>query len=88
MPSNNVCHAQTLMDLGPDLFAMLEDDDGSGQPHWAAHHLLQDQEHLEPEFPDIADVLASCAQLHDARHSLQTICAAPIWIPGVAGRSG
>lgn len=67
-------HAQTLMDTAQTCLQLLEDDDaGAANPLGRAHHLLQDQEHLEPEFQNIADVLGSCvAQLHDARHSLQT----------------
>lgn len=66
-------HAQTLMDSAQTCLQLLEDDDaGAATPLGRAHHMLQDQEHLEPEFKDIADVLGSCvAQLHDARHSLQ-----------------
>jgi len=66
-------HAQTLMDSAQTCLQLLEDDDaGAANPLGRAHHLLQDQEHLEPEFQNIADVLGSCvAQLHDARHSLQ-----------------
>jgi DNA repair protein RecN (Recombination protein N) len=66
-------HAQTLMDSAQSCLQLLEDDDaGAATPLGRAHHLLQDQEHLEPEFQSIADVLGSCvAQLHDARHSLQ-----------------
>ena len=67
-------HAQTLMDSAQACLQLLEDDDaGAASPLSRAHHLLQDQEHLEPEFQNIADVLGSCvAQLQDARHSLQT----------------
>ena len=67
-------HAQTLMDSAQTCLQLLEDDDaGAANPLGKAHHLLQDQEHLEPEFQNISDVLASCvAQLHDARHSLQS----------------
>ena len=67
-------HAQTLMDTAQASLQMLEDDEaGAATPLNRAHHLLQGQEHLEPEFQSIADVLSSCvAQLQDARHSLQT----------------
>ena len=67
-------HAQTLMDSAQTCLQLLEDDDaGAANPLGKAHHLLQDQEHLEPEYQNISDVLASCvAQLHDARHSLQS----------------
>lgn len=66
-------HAQTLMDSAQTCLQLLEDDDtGAANPLGRAHHLLQDQEHLEPEFQNIADVLGSCvAQLNDAKYSLQ-----------------
>jgi DNA repair protein RecN (Recombination protein N) len=53
---------------------MLEDDEaGVISPLGRASHLIQNQEHLEPDFQNIADVLASCmAQVQDARHSLQS----------------
>ena len=66
-------HAQTLMDTAQHCLQMLEDDEsGASSPLARAHHLLQDQEHLEPDFQGISDVLGSCAALlQDARHSLQ-----------------
>lgn len=66
-------HAQTLIDTAQAALQMLEDDDaGASNPLGRASHLVQNQEHLEPEFQNIADVLVSCvAQLEDARHSLQ-----------------
>ncbi|WP_034387234.1 DNA repair protein RecN [Comamonas composti] len=66
-------HAQTLMDAAQAALQLIEDDEaGASQPLGRAQHLLQSQEHLEPEFQNMADVLASCqAQLADARHSLQ-----------------
>lgn len=66
-------HARTLMDTAQTCLQMLEDDEaGASNPLGRAHHLLQDQEHLEPDFQNIADVLGSCiAQLEDARYSLQ-----------------
>jgi DNA repair protein RecN (Recombination protein N) len=67
-------HAQTLMDTAQHCLQMLEDDEsGASSPLARAHHLLQGQEHLEPDFQGISDVLGSCvALLQDARHSLQT----------------
>lgn len=67
-------HAQTLMDTAQHCLQMLEDDEsGASSPLSRAHHLLQDQEHLEPDFQGVSDVLGSCvALLQDARHSLQT----------------
>lgn len=66
-------HAQTLIDTAQTTLQMLEDDEaGVITPLGRASHLIQNQEHLEPEFQNIADVLASCtAQVQDARHSLQ-----------------
>ncbi|MDR0227141.1 MAG: DNA repair protein RecN [Burkholderiaceae bacterium] len=67
-------HAQTLIDTAQTVLQMLEDDEaGASHPLGRASHLIQNQEHLEPEFRNIADVLVSCvAQVEDARHSLQT----------------
>lgn len=66
-------HAQTLIDTAQAALQMLEDDEaGASSPLGRASHLIQNQEHLEPDFQNIADVLVSCvAQLEDARHSLQ-----------------
>ncbi|ATH11748.1 MULTISPECIES: DNA repair protein RecN [Delftia] len=67
-------HAQTLIDTAQTTLQMLEDDEaGVITPLGRASHLIQNQEHLEPDFQNIADVLASCmAQAQDARHSLQS----------------
>lgn len=66
-------HAQALLEAAQNALMLLEDDDsGVTSPLSRAQDLLQDSEHLEPEFQPIADVLASSlAQINDAQHSLQ-----------------
>ena len=66
-------HAQALIDAAQAALHLLEgDESGASDPLGRACSLIQDQEHLEPDFQNIADVLVSCvAQLEDARHSLQ-----------------
>ncbi|HSV53799.1 MAG TPA: DNA repair protein RecN [Burkholderiaceae bacterium] len=67
-------HAQALLQAAQDSLGTLEDDDAGVLPKLGrVHGLLQNQEHLEPEFKDIAEVLASgLAQVEDAAHSLHT----------------
>ncbi|WP_159910714.1 DNA repair protein RecN [Pantoea sp. 18069] len=67
-------HAQSLLDTAQGaLFAIEDDEAGSLAALTRAHGELQDQEHLDPEFKEIAEVLASAlAQIGDARHSLQS----------------
>lgn len=67
-------HAQALLEAAQDSLGALEDDDAGVLPRLGrAHGLLQNQEHLEPEFKEIAEVLASgIAQIEDAAHSLHT----------------
>ncbi len=66
-------HAQALLDAAQGAQEMLDGDEAgarSGLSH--AIDTLRGQEHLEPQFREIADVLASSlAQLEDATHSLQ-----------------
>lgn len=66
-------HAQALLESAQGALFLLEDDEaGINSPLARAQDLLQDKEHLEPEFQAIADVLASSlAQINDAQHSLQ-----------------
>ncbi|MEG2630246.1 MAG: AAA family ATPase, partial [Comamonas sp.] len=66
-------HAQALLDTAQGaLFAIEDDETGGLAALGRAHSDLQDQEHLDPEFKEIAEVLASgLAQVSDARHSLQ-----------------
>lgn len=67
-------HAQSLLETAQSALYLLEDDEtGISGPLTRAHSTLQNQEHLEPEFQAIADVLASSlAQVSDARHSLHS----------------
>jgi DNA repair protein RecN (Recombination protein N) len=67
-------HAQALLDTAQGALLAIEDDEAGGLAALSrAHSDLQDQEHLDPEFKEIAEVLASgLAQVSDARHSLQT----------------
>ncbi|MNY84368.1 DNA repair protein RecN [compost metagenome] len=66
-------HAQALLETAQSALFLLEDDEaGISSPLGRAQDMLQDNEHLEPEFQAIADVLASSlAQINDAQHSLQ-----------------
>lgn len=66
-------HAQALLETAQNALFLLEDDEaGISSPLGRAQDMLQDNEHLEPEFQAIADVLASSlAQINDAQHSLQ-----------------
>ena len=66
-------HAQALLEAAQNALLLLENDEmGVTSPLSQAQDLLQDNEHLEPEFAAIADVLASSlAQINDAQHSLQ-----------------
>lgn len=67
-------HAQNLLETAQSALYLLEDDEtGISTPLTRAQTTLQNQEHLEPEFQAIADVLASSlAQISDAQHSLQS----------------
>lgn len=67
-------HAQSLLETAQSALYLLEgDESGIASPLTRAHSTLQNQEHLEPEFLAIADVLASSlAQVNDARHSLHS----------------
>lgn len=67
-------HAQALLDAAQGALQALE---GENHPALAslalAQRTLQNQEHLEPEFQGLAEVLASSlAQAEDAVHSLHT----------------
>lgn len=65
-------HAQALLDAANAAQQLLEGDDGGAtQPLSQAVDALRAQEHLEPQFREIAEVLASSlAQMEDAAHSL------------------
>lgn len=66
-------HAQALLDAAQAAQELLDGEEASARAGLAqALDALRGQEHLEPQFRDIADVLASSlAQLEDAAHSLQ-----------------
>ncbi len=67
-----LANAQTLIDAAQGSVATLEDDEAGALPQLAkALALLQNQEHLEPQFRELSEVLASSlAQMEDAAHSL------------------
>ena len=65
-------HAQALLDAAQGAVAALEGDDINAQGTlYAAQQLLERQAHLEPDFKNMTDVLASSlAQVEDTVHSL------------------
>jgi DNA repair protein RecN (Recombination protein N) len=70
---SRLAHAQSLLDAAQGALQALQgDEQGATAGLSQALGLLQDQEHLEPEFRGLAEVLASSlAQAEDAAHSLQ-----------------
>ncbi|MEJ5989849.1 DNA repair protein RecN [Ramlibacter sp. PS3R-8] len=66
-------HAQALIDAAQAAQELLDGDDGGARRGLSqALDQLRGQEHLEPQFRDVAEVLASSlAQAEDAAHSLQ-----------------
>lgn len=66
-------HAQALLDAAQGAQELLDGDEGGARRALAqALDTLRDQEHLEPQFREVAEVLASSlAQIEDAAHSLQ-----------------
>lgn len=66
-------HAQALLDAAQSTQELLDGEEGGARRALAqALDALRAQEHLEPRFREIADVLASSlAQVEDAAHSLQ-----------------
>ena len=66
-------HAQALLDAAQSAQQVLDGEDGGARQGLAqALDALRGQEHLEPQFREIAEVLASSlAQVEDAAHSLQ-----------------
>lgn len=66
-------HAQTLLQAAASALQELEHDETGIQSALArALGQLQDQEHIEPEFVALRDILGSCmAQANDVAHSLQ-----------------
>ncbi len=70
---SRLAHAQALLDAAQGALDALEGEDG-GASHalGSARQLLQNQEHLEPEFKSLAEVLSSSlAQVEDSVHSLR-----------------
>ena len=65
-------HAQALLDSADSAIRILQEDEaGALSTLTQAHALLQAQEHIEPEFANLADILASSlAQANDVVHSL------------------
>ena len=67
-------HAQALMDAAQGALDALRDDESENAVSAlsGARELLQKQEHLEPQFREVAEVLGSAlAQAEDAAHTLQ-----------------
>ena len=66
-------HAQALLDAAHSAQELLDGEEGGARKSLSqAVDALRDQEHLEPQFRDLVEVLASSlAQLEDAAHSLQ-----------------
>ena len=66
-------HAHALQESAERALQVLQDDDAGALASLArAHALLQSQEHIEPEFASLADILSSSlAQASDVIHSLQ-----------------
>ena len=69
-----LAHAQSLIDAAQAALGTLEGEDGGATSSLAqARSALQGQEHLEPEFQALAEVIASSlAQAEDAAHTLHT----------------
>lgn len=69
-----LAHAQSLLDAAAAALATLEQDESSASSQLGCVvDLLQKQEHIEPVFKELADVLtSSLAQLEDAAHSLRS----------------
>ena len=67
-----LAHAQALLEAAQGALQALEGEDGGAASNLSqAQALLQGQEHVEPAFRDLAQVLASSlAQAEDAAHSL------------------
>ncbi|MCE3271432.1 MAG: recN [Ramlibacter sp.] len=66
-------HAQALIDAAQAAQELLDGDEGGARRGLSqALDQLREQEHLEPQFREVAEVLASSlAQVEDAAHSLQ-----------------
>lgn len=71
---SRLAHAQALLDAAQSALDALEGEEGSAAAALTtAHQALQHQEHLEPDFKELTEVLASSlAQVEDSVHSLRT----------------
>jgi DNA repair protein RecN (Recombination protein N) len=69
---SRLANAQALMDAASAALAALDEEDASALRHLhAAQHALQAQEHIEPDFQAMREVLASSiAQVDDVVHTL------------------
>ena len=70
---SRLAHAQALLDAAQGALNALEGDDGSATRALdGARQMLQNQEHLEPEFKSLVEVLnSSLAQVQDSVHTLR-----------------
>jgi DNA repair protein RecN (Recombination protein N) len=70
---SRLAHAQALMDAAQGALDALDGEDGSANHALdGARQLLQNQEHLEPEFKSLVEVLnSSLAQVEDSVHTLR-----------------
>lgn len=70
---SRLAHAQALMDAAQGALEALDGEEGSANHALdGARQLLQDQEHLEPEFKSLVEVLnSSLAQVEDSVHTLR-----------------
>jgi DNA repair protein RecN (Recombination protein N) len=67
-------HAQSLLESAENALQVLNNEESEGvlTGLTRAQSLLQDQEHIDPEFSSLADILSSSiAQVGDVAHSLQ-----------------
>ena len=71
---SRLAHAQALLDAAQGALDALEGEEGSAASALsAAHQTLQNQEHLEPDFKGLTEILASSlAQVEDSVHTLHT----------------
>ena len=69
-----LAHAQALLDAAQATALTLDEDDGNAIARLShARHLLQQQEHLEPGFKNLTEVLSSSlAQVQDTAHALRS----------------
>ena len=70
---SRLSHIQSLLDAAQAALALLDEEHGSAAGRIGnAHDLLQKQEHIEPVFKGLTEVLASSlAQLEDSLHTLR-----------------